>query len=438
MKSKLLLIILLCLVSSLQAGYMDTDQYWVLEDQEIAAWNGAVASAVTMNVVLNSITIQPMATCSGTWWIQMNPTNDPLLPNLIQGPGIKGWKLTLTNTGSNGFDIQLGVGNPTGWWQLGARATFGAGLTNTAYININDTASPPDQKDCTNMFMIFMTGSRTDIKCTSQSAHNYAYSPSPFQNTEVDPTTLTQLSWKNIDGATANDVYFGTSEPNLADPNHDNWREVLTKVKTILNPLATQTLSVSDLPPLQDSTVYYWLVDTYKGITPPAEPNFPGQVWRFTSYINQAPVVSLGVDKYAWLGQGGTPGLVNVTLTPVVTDDGRPVSLANLAYSWSKVGNSPRIGNLVFPLANKPSLTLPFDLPGVYDIQLDVSDTKLTGTDTVRITVGASACDAYRQTPGAAWFDGGDINQDCKVNIADLQILVANWLDCADFINNCQ
>ncbi len=439
MKSRLLFIILLCLVSFLQAGYMDTDNYYVLEDQELAAWNGSVAADVTLNVVLDTWSSSNMNNTTSQWWMQFNPTNDALLPNVMTGIDIKGWKMTVTNIGTAQFSIILGASTPfNGWWQTGTGVGVEPGETKTVTIDITDTSGIPNQKDCTNLLIIFQSGSKMDFKFKVLSAHNYAYDPSPFHNTEVDPTVLTELSWKNIEGITANDVYFGTAEPNPADPNYDEWTEVLPLVKTILDPAAIQTLALSELPPLQDNTVYHWVVDSYRGTVPPVEPNFPGQHWQFTAYINQAPTVSLGDDQVVWLGQDGTPGQVDVTLTPVVNDDDRPVAQAELTYSWAKANNSNRIDNLVFPLPDKPSLTLPFTLPGVYDIKLDVNDTKLIGTDTVRITVGTSACDAARRLPGAPWFNGADLDQDCQVEMTDLTMLASNWLNCADFITNCQ
>lgn len=439
MKSRVLFIILLCLGSFLQAGYMDTDNYYVLEDHELAAWNGAVAAGVTLNVVLDTWSSSNMNNTTSQWWMQFNPTDDSLLPNVMTGINIKGWKMTVTNIGTAQFTIILGASTPfNGWWQTGPGVGVEPGETKTVTIDINDTSGIPNQKDCTNLLIIFQSGSKMDFKFKVLSAHTYAYDPSPFHNTEADPTVLTELSWKNIDGVTANDVYFGTAEPNPADPNYDEWTEVLPKIKTILNPAAVQTLALSELPPLQDNTVYHWVVDSYRGTVPPAEPNFPGQHWQFTSYINRPPVVSLGDDRVVWLGQDGIPGQVNVTLTPVVSDDDRPVPQTSLTYSWAKANNSNRIDNLVFPLSDKPSLTLPFTLPGVYDIKLDVNDTKLIGTDTVRITVGTSSCDAARRLPNAPWFDGADLDQDCQVEMNDLMMLASNWLNCADFITHCQ
>ena len=69
---------------------MDTDNYYVLEDQELAAWNGSVAADVTLNVVLDTWSSSNMNNTTSQWWMQFNPTNDALLPNVMTGIDIKG------------------------------------------------------------------------------------------------------------------------------------------------------------------------------------------------------------------------------------------------------------------------------------------------------------------------------------------------------------
>jgi len=200
MKSRVLFIILLCLGSFLQAGYMDTDNYYVLEDHELAAWNGAVAAGVTLNVVLDTWSSSNMNNTTSQWWMQFNPTDDSLLPNVMKGINIKGWKMTVTNIGTAQFTIILGASTPfNGWWQTGPGVGVEPGETKTVTIDINDTSGIPNQKDCTNLLIIFQSGSKMDFKFKVLSAHTYAYDPSPFHNTEVDPTVLTELSWKNIE-----------------------------------------------------------------------------------------------------------------------------------------------------------------------------------------------------------------------------------------------
>lgn len=440
MKIKYLLLMLLCLASALQAGYMDTDQYWVLEDHELAAWNGAISSGVTLNVNLNEWSSTNMANTTSQWWMQFNPTNGALLPTEISGPGIKGWKLTMTNTGTAQYTIILGASNEyNNWWQTGTGVGVEPGQTQTVYIDLNDNRAIPDVKACGGLSIIFQSGSMQDFAFEALSAHTYAYDPSPFHNTEPDPTDLTELSWSNPTNTVLNHIYFGTTVPNMADPN-ETWRNTLTLAAIIENPTEQESLEVSLLPaeflPLTDSTTYYWIVDGHDEPVIETEPNFPGQVWQFTAVINESPTVELGAPTlYHWLGQTGTPGQVSVVLNPIVTDDGKPLPAA-LTYTWTKPAGS-RIDDLVFPL-NTTSLTLPFDRRGVYDIDLGVSDGKLTTHDTVRLVIGNDPCDAYRVSPGAAWFDAGDIDQNCVVDIADLQELAANWLDCADFLTNCQ
>lgn len=442
MKIKYLIITLLCLASGLQAGYMDTDRYWVLEDTELAAWNGATCPDsvnATLSVNQDEWSSSNIASADNLYWIWFNAANPSLLPTEVTGPGIKGWKFPVHNTGTAAFGITLVVQSPyNSWWQQGTGVVIEPGQTGTAYIDINDSREIPDVKACSNMMLVFDSGSGTDFTFKALSAHRYAYDPVPFHMTEPDPEDLTELSWKNVPNTVLNHVYFGTTEPNLADPNQ-TWTNTLTLAAVIENPNESESLAVSALPAefllLTDGTTYYWIVDGHDVPVIETEPNFPGEVWQFTAVANDAPIFELGPTQYHWLGETGTPGEVTVVLNPIVTDDGKPAG-STLTYTWTKPAGA-RIDDLVFPL-NTTSLTLPFDRRGVYDIALAVSDSKLTTHDTVQLIIGNDPCDAYRVSPGAAWFDAGDFDQNCMVDINDLQELAANWLDCADFLTNCQ
>ena len=92
--------------------------------------------------------------------------------------------------------------------------------------------------------------------------------------------------------------------------------------------------------------------------------------------VNVAPTTNAGSDKSVVF-----PG--SVTLTGSATDDGLP-SGSSVAVSWSKVSGP---GNVVFVNSNSPNASATFTATGTYVLRLTASDSLLSGTDDVTITV---------------------------------------------------
>ncbi|MEW6127269.1 MAG: PKD domain-containing protein, partial [Acidobacteriota bacterium] len=91
---------------------------------------------------------------------------------------------------------------------------------------------------------------------------------------------------------------------------------------------------------------------------------------------NQAPQVSAG--------QAQTITLPNsATLNGTATDDGLP-SGSTLTTTWSKVSGA---GDVTFANPNALVTTVSFSVAGVYVVRLSVSDTELTSSDEITITV---------------------------------------------------
>ncbi|MHB8521695.1 MAG: PKD domain-containing protein, partial [Limisphaerales bacterium] len=91
---------------------------------------------------------------------------------------------------------------------------------------------------------------------------------------------------------------------------------------------------------------------------------------------NDPPVVDAGPDQANNLG---TP----LNLTGTVTDDGWPIG-AQLSANWSVVSGA---GLVSFSDRDAPVTTAQFSAPGVYVLRLTASDSELTGSDDVTITV---------------------------------------------------
>ncbi len=91
---------------------------------------------------------------------------------------------------------------------------------------------------------------------------------------------------------------------------------------------------------------------------------------------NTAPVVDAGPDQTITFPN-------DVLLVASVTDDGLPAP-GRLVYGWGLV-QGPGI-ETIWSL-NEPTTSVSFDSPGVYVLELFVSDGKLSSTDTVVVTV---------------------------------------------------
>src|SRR5579864_5405775 len=96
-----------------------------------------------------------------------------------------------------------------------------------------------------------------------------------------------------------------------------------------------------------------------------------------TTAGNLPPVVKVGPDQIITLP------INTVTVTGNATDDGLPTG-STLAYSWTKVAGP---GMVSFASASSPNTTAVFSTEGSYILRLTVSDSQLTSSADVRITV---------------------------------------------------
>lgn len=94
---------------------------------------------------------------------------------------------------------------------------------------------------------------------------------------------------------------------------------------------------------------------------------------------NAAPAANAGVDQSIAEGQ-------TATLSGAASDDGLPSPPGALTYAWSKVSGP---GTVTFGSATALSTTATFSARGIYVLRLSVSDSDLTSTDDITITVSA-------------------------------------------------
>jgi hypothetical protein len=95
---------------------------------------------------------------------------------------------------------------------------------------------------------------------------------------------------------------------------------------------------------------------------------------------NKAPVVNAGPDQTITL-----PASANLAGT--ATDDGLPNPPATVTTTWSKVSGP---GTVTFANASALSTTATFSVAGSYTLRLTASDSALTATDDIVITVNAA------------------------------------------------
>ena len=104
------------------------------------------------------------------------------------------------------------------------------------------------------------------------------------------------------------------------------------------------------------------------------------QLYLPTGAPNQPPTVNAGVDRAVTLPN-------TLTLTGTASDDALPNPPATLTTTWSQVSGP---GTVTFGNANALTTTVSFSAAGSYVLRLTASDTVLSTTDDVTVTVSAS------------------------------------------------
>lgn len=221
------------------------------------------------------------------------------------------------------------------------------------------------------------------------------------------------LKW-TVAAGTLVDVWFGTS----AD---------LSEAKLIVEKKAVTSVTVK----VDRKKRYYWAVDRY---APGAnDPNY-GPIFDF--YVdNLPPAVEAGDNIKAWLSNGR----VDVAIAGTVTD-ADPTTTRWTVSAFDP--NDPRDPNVLIPAADfkgsipavianadKTAATVTLSALGTYQLKLEANDGEYAGSDTVTISVFSSSCEAAKSMPDYRPLPG-DINGDCRVNDADLDLLQAHWLEC--------
>jgi len=231
--------------------------------------------------------------------------------------------------------------------------------------------------------------------------------PGPEDGADVVPGTVT-LNWTLPDPCVPGqsvpvDVYFT-----------DDYQAL----KSFFDPEAIRIIgnqnATSATVQVQPKTRYYWAVDTYQGTD-----NDPvwGPIFQFYA-DNIAPVVRTIPDVTTWLDNGSAVAAIG----GIVTDaDATTVA-------WTVV-SEPFEGAASIAAPDQVEATVTLSALGTYVLQLEADDGEKQGTDTLTLTVYANSCLAAQSSPDYVPF-AGDIDGDCDVDQDDLDLLMADWLNC--------
>jgi hypothetical protein len=370
--------------------------------------------------------------CAGVWWY-----TDGIFQDIAVGPGIYefGGKLMTTQgmVNRNGV-IRADVGDATNvWWSQDLAIVPGdATYTWYSYSGVIDNTVAGATRIRMNLMMANLVNPGSgivyydDVYLGPLGISDQAKFPHPTIGELVAPAT-DLIRWikpdpNNPADTITCDVFFGTTNP---------------PVTQIADNITASSITLSALVPpvtLLPGTQYFWRVNC----TDPNSDGNPattlGDVWTFSTRNDNPPVVDAGANKYLWINMNdgdGDPTKVTFMLDGTLTDDNQsPVTLLwTLIYSEQAPETVVTITN---PAAVDTTCTITGT--GFYRFQLHAQDAYAEALDTVEVIVYGSACEAAKGDPGdiPANYPGGigDLDNDCDVDLDDLAITAATWLDC--------
>jgi hypothetical protein len=226
----------------------------------------------------------------------------------------------------------------------------------------------------------------------------HPFDPVPADSSEVPSGSLT-LEW-TVAAGTDVDVWLGTQ----AD---------LSDFKKIVDRQTIASVQINT----EKNTRYFWAVDTYAPGSD--EPNW-GPIFDFLALANFPPEVSAGENVTTWLDNGS----VTVTLAGTVNE------AADTLWTMVSEPDDPNNPDAVIDDPTALGTTVTLSALGEYVLQLDANDGELDAVPSqMTISVFADSCLAAQSLPDYTPYPG-DIDGDCDVDQDDLDLLMADWLEC--------
>lgn len=243
---------------------------------------------------------------------------------------------------------------------------------------------------------------------------------------DVAPSTPLVLNWTptndpNFNGVGDDDqiLYYYIADGDGSNPNIPSYVDATGISKGI----AAASHSI-------DGGIGYdqyclWRVDTViDGVT------YTGKTILFTTLTaDEVPDIVEWDWWRTWVGQP-------VTIWADVDDFGEGDLVIPDSFAWSVVNNDPNItvsDITVDPLYAEATVTTTNAVPGVYEVQLVVTDDdgslgpQSSGPATFVINVYADACEAAINN--GAQYNVYDSDEDCDVDLVDLAAFATQWLD---------
>ena len=188
--------------------------------------------------------------------------------------------------------------------------------------------------------------------------------------------------------------------------------------------LLSQANATSVSVQVENKKRYYWAVDTYLGGDDPNDNPLWGPIFEF--YVdNTKPEVDAGEDETTWLVEG----MADVALHGTVSDDGLINPVPTVAWTVVSEPDDPNSPPAVIANADQIDATVTLSALGTYVLQLEADDGEYTNADVITINVFENSCLAAQSLPGYEPIPG-DLNGDCIVDQADIDLLLEQWLNC--------
>ncbi len=247
-----------------------------------------------------------------------------------------------------------------------------------------------------------------------------------YDVTNEGQTTLTAIHNLNPNPANGSLVSAGQRDlswtlPDPCTPDQSVSVDVyftddLNKLVQFTDPASMQVVSQGNVTSVSVQTVpktrYYWAIDSYIGSD--ADPVY-GPIFSFVA-DNIPPQVDAGANAVTWLEDG----VRTKNLGATVSDD------EAYTVQWTVI-SEPNEGTAVIETATTEDTGITLSALGEYVLQLDASDGEYSGSDTVMINVYEDSCLAAQSLPDYEPLVG-DLNNDCRVDEADMALLEENWL----------
>ncbi len=288
MKRVSVFLLVLVVTSAAQAGYVDTDNYYVMSTLELFQFDGAVSGSVTMEWDGADCTLANI-TGAEQWWMQFGVTGDTgVFPSSLSG----GWKMTITNTSQSGrINLILLCGTAANGWQTSPGLWLDPGQTGTEYLDI---AGPNQINWFGFAFQTPETGTRTftvvnpdgpDILPPSAPTALVAWGNDTIVGFDWANNGETDLAGYNLyrsvtSGGPYTQIASGISDSDYIDTtvvNGTTYYYVVTAVDTLANE-SGYSVEVSATPMIPDPNGHFIDIDGYYVMDIPELSQFDGAV----------------------------------------------------------------------------------------------------------------------------------------------------------------